>query len=228
MAAPSPDADLEALPPKARRRIERLENAVSELTGALGTVVAEMRRQGLTVPVTRSGSAVAQRVFKVTKVTDSKSKSTHFTRVTVGRKPHPSEAAGAAGPAARGEAARLEWVTSGEVIPAKTLAHAWGVTPQALGPAAKRGHLFAVVIKGQRYYPKEFLVLDRDDVATVCKQLEPLTASEKLFFWKQPHGALEGRTVAEALGDRKDGAQLLRVAQLANAKAAQARDAAQA
>ena len=32
---------------------------------------------------------------------------------------------------ARGEAAKVQWVQSGEVVPAKVLAEKWGLTPQA-------------------------------------------------------------------------------------------------
>ena len=134
----------------------------------------------------------------------------------------PVAATGLAAAVARGEAAKVQWVDSGEVVPAKALADKWGLTPQALGPAAHRGEVFAVVVQRQRFYPREFLELDRGDVATVSKSLGDLSPEEKLVFWKRPHGALGGKTVSELLGGRKNGAQLLRVARLAQSWAAQA------
>lgn len=116
----------------------------------------------------------------------------------------------------------MEWVKSGEVVPARTLADVWGLTPQALGPAADRGEVFAVVIKRQRYYPKEFLELDRDDVSAVSKALGSLPPAEKLIFWKRPHGALAGKTVLQSLSGKRDEARLGRVAQLARTWAAEA------
>jgi hypothetical protein len=134
----------------------------------------------------------------------------------------PAAATGLAGAIARGEAAKVQWVASGEVVPAKALADKWGLTPQALGPAAGRGEVFAVVVQRQRFYPREFLDLDRADVATVSKSLGDLSPEEKLVFWKRPHGALGGKTVSELLGGRKNGAQLVHVARLAQSWAAQA------
>jgi hypothetical protein len=129
---------------------------------------------------------------------------------------------GLAAAVSRGEAAKVEWVASGEVVSAKTLADAWGLTPQALGPAATRGEVFAIVVKSVRYYPKEFLELNRDDVATVSKALGSLSPAEKLIFWKRPHGALGGKTVLQSLSGKKDSGQLGRVTQLARAWAAEA------
>ena len=44
-----------------------------------------------------------------------------------------------------------------------------------------------------------FLALDREAVATVCRALGDLGASEKLMFWLREHGALAGKGVAAAL-----------------------------
>ena len=101
---------------------------------------------------------------------------------------------------ALGEAAKVQWVASAEVVPARVLAELWGLTPQALGPAAARGEVFAIVVKSRRYYPREFLGLERDTVSAVTRALDGLSPSEKLVFWKRPHGALGGKTVLQALG----------------------------
>lgn len=122
---------------------------------------------------------------------------------------------GLAAAVSRGEASKLEWVTSGEVVSARRLADAWGLTPQALGPAAERGEVFAIVVKRQRYFPKEFLELGREHVAAITSALGSLSPSEKLVFWKRSHGALGGKTVLESLVDDADGGQLDRIAKLA-------------
>jgi hypothetical protein len=116
---------------------------------------------------------------------------------------------------ARGEAAKLEWIRSGLVVPAAQLAQAWGLTPQALGPAAERGELVSIKIKGKRYYPTPFTELDRESVLTITRLLSPLPASEQFIFWMRPHGALGGQTAAQCLAANP--AQLARVCQLAHA-----------
>ena len=124
---------------------------------------------------------------------------------------------GMAGAVARGDVARVEWVRSGEVVTTKALSGAWRLTPRVLASAAQRGELFAVTVHGRRYYPSEFLKLDRSDVGTVCAQLQALDPSEKLVFWKRQHGQLGGHTVFEALSNN----QLAQVVQLAQALTAQ-------
>lgn len=123
--------------------------------------------------------------------------------------------------AARGAAAKVEWLQSGELVSAKTVASAWGVTPNTLGPAAKRGELFSLVINRQRYYPKEFLELNREDVAEVTKALSGLSPEEMLIFWKRPHGALGGKAVGQLLSISREPAHLGRVTKLARAWAAE-------
>jgi hypothetical protein len=121
--------------------------------------------------------------------------------------------------APQGEAAKLYWVQSGEVVPASELAAAWGLTPQALSPAEKRGALFSITVKNKRFFPREFLVLTRERVEAICRALEPLDAIEKLIFWKQTHGALGGKTVGQALAEGRSE----KVVTLAGTRAAQAR-----
>ncbi len=111
----------------------------------------------------------------------------------------PAQATGFAGALARGEQAKLDWIRHGELISAHTLAHSWGLSPQALGPAAKRQELFAITHKRCRYYPAEFLTLERSVIATVNQALAGLPEGDKLVFWKRPHGALGGNTVVQSL-----------------------------
>lgn len=205
MAAPN----RKSLPPEVRTRIEKLETAVSELAGALDLLVSEMRRQGLApeIPVGEVNSLLLKSIFRQGKA-----------KVT--KKPA-AAATGLAAAVARGEAARVEWVRSGEVVPASVLAEKWGLTPQALGPAADRGEVFAIVVKRRRYYPKEFLELCREDVAAVSQSLGNLSPEEKLVFWKHAHGALGGKTVLQLLSRKNRASQLTRVTELARARAAQ-------
>ena len=82
-----------------------------------------------------------------------------------------------------------------------------------MAPAADRGEVFAVKIGNRLYYPQAFLALDREAVATVCRSLGDLGASEKLMFWLREHGALEGRGVAAALDAGVAVAKVERLAQ---------------
>jgi hypothetical protein len=108
----------------------------------------------------------------------------------------------------------VKWVKDGLVVPGEQLANAWGLTRQALAPAAERGDVFAVKIGNRLYYPQSFLVLDREAVAVVCRALGDLASSEKLMFWLRAHGALAGRSVAAAL---EAGVPLAKVERLAAA-----------
>jgi hypothetical protein len=121
---------------------------------------------------------------------------------------------GLAGAIARGEAARVQWVKDGLVVPGEQLAHAWGLTRQALAPAADRGEVFAVKVGNRLYYPQAFLGMDREAVAAICRALGNLGASEKLMFWLREHGALAGKSVAAALDG---GTALAKVERLAAA-----------
>jgi hypothetical protein len=125
-----------------------------------------------------------------------------------------AEAGGLAGATARGEAARVRWVKDGLVVPGEQLAQAWGLTRQALAPAAVRGEVFAVKVGNRLYYPQAFLGLDRETVATVCRALGDLSPSEKLMFWLRDHGALAGQSAAAAL---ESGAPVSQVERLARA-----------
>ena len=143
-------------------------------------------------------AAVSLQGLPSTKVPGVRSRVAH-TKVSAAT-PSPALACGGlAGATARGEAARVQWVKDGLVVSGEQLAHAWGLTRQALAPAAERGEVFAVKIGNRLYYPQAFLDLDRETVATVCRALGDLGASEKLMFWLREHGALGGRGIAVAL-----------------------------
>lgn len=162
------------------RRIARLEATVGRLSADLGSLRSAVSKQGLQTPARQRGRTVpAERPME---------------------EPHLTQAAGGfVGAAARGEAARVQWVKDGLVVSGEQLARAWGLTRQALAPAAERGEVFAVKVGNRLYYPQSFLGMDRESVATICRALGDLGSSEKLMFWLRDHGALAGKSVAAAL-----------------------------
>jgi len=164
------------------RRIAQLEATVGRLSEDLGSLRSAVSKQGLHLPGTRG---VRARVAHA----KSSTKDDQHARAT----------GGLAGATARGEAARVQWVKLGLVVPGEQLAQAWGLTRQALAPAADRGEIFAVKVGNRLYYPQAFLGMDRETVATICRALGDLGASEKLMFWLRDHGTLAGKSVAVAL-----------------------------
>ena len=164
------------------RRIAQLEATVGRLSEDLGSLRSAVIKQGLQTPGTQGirGRAAHAKA------------STTGTQRSLG-------AGGLSGATARGEAARVQWVKDGFVVPGEQLAQAWGLTRQALAPAAERGEVFAVKVGNRLYYPQPFLGMDRESVAIVCRALGDLGSSEKLMFWLRDHGALAGKSVAAAL-----------------------------
>ena len=164
------------------RRIAQLEATVGRLSQDLGTLRTAVSKQGLRLPKSRG---VRARVAN----TDSVAAGNSYAQAI----------GGLAGATARGEAARVQWVKDGLVVSGEDLAQAWGLTRQALAPAADRGEVFAVKIGNRLYYPRAFLGMDREAVASICRALGDLGASEKLMFWLREHGALAGKSVTAAL-----------------------------
>ncbi|MBI3155410.1 MAG: hypothetical protein HYZ20_08365 [Burkholderiales bacterium] len=179
------------------RRIAQLEAAVGRLSEDLGTLRSAVSAQGLHLPRTRGGRARAA-----------------GTEAAAAQDPRAQAAGGLAGATVRGEAARVQWVRDGLVVPGEQLAQAWGLTRQALAPAADRGEIFAVKIGNRLYYPQAFLDMDRQTVAAICRALGDLGPSEKLVFWLRGHGALAGQSVAAAL---EAGTPVVKVERLAAA-----------
>lgn len=202
------------LPVQVRKRIERLESTVSKLESKVSYLVSQIQGKGLDVQRKRA----SPRAQKIGTTIETARKFPLTVQRTAEKETLASATGGLAAAVARGEAAKVEWVNSGEVVPAKKLASQWGLTPQALGPATKRGEIFAIVVKRERFYPGEFLTLDRDAISVVSKALGSLSPAEKLIFWKRRHGDLGGKTVPEVL----TAGQLERAAQLAQAWAAEA------
>lgn len=191
--------------PALMRRIAQLEATVERLSKDLGSLRAVIIKHGLLTPTRRGVRAQVATVE---------------APPTNAQQSQP--AGGLAGAVARGEAARVQWVKDGLVVPGEQLAQAWGLTRQALAPAADRGEVFAVKVGSRLYYPQAFLGMDRAAVATVCRGLGSLSASEKLMFWLRDHGALAGKSVAVAL---EVGVPLAKVERLAVAWAHERRAA---
>lgn len=148
------------------RRIAQLEATVGRLSEDLGSLRSAISEQGLQLPRTRG---VRPRVAQ--------------PRSSTADNQHAQATGGLAGATARGEAARVQWVKDGLVVPGEQLAQAWGLTRQALAPAAERGEVFAVKVGNRLYYPNAFLGMDREVVAAICRALGALGATEKLMFW---------------------------------------------
>ena len=164
------------------RRIARLEATVGRLSEDLGSLRLAVTGQGLAPAMARGVRARAAH---------AKSSTTNTQQVPA--------AGGLSSATARGEAARVQWVKEGLVVPGEQLAQAWGLTRQALAPAVDRGEVFSVKVGHRLYYPQAFLGMDRETVAAVCRALGHLGSSEKLMFWLRDHGALAGKSVAAAL-----------------------------
>lgn len=106
---------------------------------------------------------------------------------------------------ARGEARLVGWTRDGTLIDSARLAQAWGVRRQTLDAARARGEVFSLWIKGQHWYPADLLKFERTVFARIHAALgEKLDPSAKLLFLLHRHGALHGRTPAEAAADMPD------------------------
>jgi hypothetical protein len=104
-------------------------------------------------------------------------------------------------------------VQEGPVVPGERLASTWGLTRQALAPAAQRGEIFAVKVGNRLYDPQAFLGMDRQAVATLWRALGELDATGKPMFWLPEHGSQAGqKVVTDALGAGIPLAQVERLA----------------
>lgn len=184
------DMSSDLSPPVLLRRIAQLEAAVGRLHKDLGVLRLAVSQHGLQLPKGRGARSAGTGT------------------------PQLQADGGLAGAIARGEAARVQWLREGLIVPGEQLARAWGLTRQALAPAAERGEVFSIKLGNRLYYPVAFLSLEREAVAAICRALGDLGASEKLMFWLREHGALAGQRVGSALAA---GTPLLKVERLAAA-----------
>jgi hypothetical protein len=103
----------------------------------------------------------------------------------------------------QGEARRVAWIKDGLLVPTSELAEQWGRTRQALDQACDRGDLFSLKVGKNKYYPRIFLELDADAVKRVCLALKGGDSTAKFIFWSRRHGALGGKTIADAIQENK-------------------------
>ena len=99
----------------------------------------------------------------------------------------------------RGEARLVKWTQDGTLVPVSVLESTWGIKRQSVDAARERNEVFSVFVRGQHWYPAEALKFDRATLAEVVKALGDESASTKLVFLLRRHGALSGRTPAEAV-----------------------------
>jgi transposase InsO family protein len=110
-----------------------------------------------------------------------------------------ASAKGYADTAKQGEQARIEWTRNGVLLPTTRLAADWGLTRQGLDEATARHELFVLKIRGRLYAPAVFAELNREEVKRVCQSMPGADSESQLFFWTRPHGALGGKTPAQAI-----------------------------
>lgn len=100
---------------------------------------------------------------------------------------------------ARGEARLVGWTNDGTLVTGSVIENAWGLKRQAVDAARQRGEIFSVWVKGQHWYPQEALKFKRGDLAEINRSLGDSDPSSKLLFLLRKHGALGGKTAADAV-----------------------------
>jgi hypothetical protein len=97
------------------------------------------------------------------------------------------------------EVVRRRWVDDGLLVPTAELAHAWGLTRQALDQARERGDLVGLKVANRQYYPATFLELTAEAVASICRSLVDVDPVSRIIFWQRPHANLDDQTLAQAI-----------------------------
>lgn len=116
--------------------------------------------------------------------------------------PDPAGAAAVRRAQVRGEARLVAWTRDGTLVDSPTVAAAWGIRRQTLDAARTRGEVFSLWVKGQHWYPAEMLKFERPAFARIHAALGNADPSRKLLFLLHRHGALRGRTPADAAADQ--------------------------
>lgn len=99
----------------------------------------------------------------------------------------------------RGAARLATWTKDGTLVSLAEFAQAWGIGARDLEAAVERGDLFEVWVNDSPYIPAELIALGAEKSAEICHLLEGQSASSKLIFLKRTHGALDGKTLVEAV-----------------------------
>jgi hypothetical protein len=219
-------ASVGARPSKAPSEVVRLKKEVKrlrEVQASLGETVAELKKRvavltarsefacvSTTAPVTTSVLVENPQSSEVAVSGAASALAALRKRLNVGDPP----AAQAVSAAEVSEAIKSEWIASGQLIGWSDLSDAWGKrSRQSLDQAAQRFELINLKVKGKLWYPAAFMDLSADAVKDVCLAMKNVDPVSKVIFWMRSHGALEGKTLAQAI---KSG-QLSRVIQLAEA-----------
>jgi hypothetical protein len=100
----------------------------------------------------------------------------------------------------RGEARLVNWTQDGTLVSGSAVESAWSVRRQTVDAARERGEIFSVWVKGKHWYPGEALKLERRALKMINRALDNADPSSKLLFLLRKHGALHGKTPAEAVG----------------------------
>ncbi len=103
----------------------------------------------------------------------------------------------------RGQAAVEHWFREGILMRSEPFGRAWGLTPQGLGAAVRRGELFSLKHGRNRLYLRALLDLDRAAVARVTRELRHASDADQLVFWMKKHGGLGGQTAVAAVAAGK-------------------------
>jgi hypothetical protein len=102
--------------------------------------------------------------------------------------------------AVRGEARLVGWTQDGTLVSGNAVETAWNVRRQTVDAARERGEIFSVWVKGKHWYPSEALKLERSALKMINQALGDADPSSKLLFLLREHGALRGKTPADAVG----------------------------
>ena len=112
-----------------------------------------------------------------------------------------------------GQAQMLAWVDDRTLISSMEFGERRGVERQALASAVKRNALFGFKVNNLVYYPAVLADMPAPDSSALCLALGTMSSGKKLLFLLRKHGALDGRTVSQAVLESK----LERVLELAAA-----------
>lgn len=116
----------------------------------------------------------------------------------------------------RGEALLVAWTQDGTLVDGGKIEQAWGVRRQTVDAARERGEIFSIWVKNKHWYPGEALHFERSELAAISRTLGDIDPSSKLLFLLRQHGALGGRTAADAVAGGQLGDVLRLAADWAN------------
>lgn len=85
------------------------------------------------------------------------------------------------------------------LLPSAEFAARYGVAVEVLPALESKGELFRVEVGGETYWPAELLELEPGVVAELCRALGVESGDAKQIFLMRSHGALAGRSVADAV-----------------------------